>query len=271
MKKASLFALTFVISSISLADASLYKKYYYGSFDFDGNKASNARSGISYNNNEKWAKSEDSTLKYNMSWKTNDEGVTTISDSAIIKGPNNSSTLAAQVSSFSQDKLRATTVCYNSDDANEMKCVTATRRACDRILNEYAKTNKLSDKNIKETVANGEKCLGLMDKYKSLAKEYANQSNQMESRQKEVISDDLASLRKHINDSVGNKIFNYKNLTTAVSEKELSKTVDNFTNSMDGLRAMNQLLDLCYQSRNDFANSGSASQGRAGNSNSGTR
>ncbi|KYG70352.1 hypothetical protein AZI85_14570 [Bdellovibrio bacteriovorus] len=280
------------LSSASYAfdNPSMLEKYYRGDFNFDGSKIRGNSSNTSFNNSEKWVKSKEGDNQYSMKWDTeNVEGseVLTVSETLVTNSKEKGkSSLYARTSSFYKDKLRASTICYGysaegswaNPSKNELKCVTATRRACDRLMDSYfkeaGKNNMISTKagGLKETQKKAEECSSFLDSYAKMAVAFGNQSSQLEKRQKEVIDQDADRLKAQIKEATGNKLWNITDLNSANSASALDKTAQNFSSSMEGIRALNAALETCASALADFgspsAQNGSAA---AGNSAAGQR
>ncbi|KHD88346.1 MAG: hypothetical protein OM95_09380 [Bdellovibrio sp. ArHS] len=249
---------------------SMLKKYYWGDFSFDGSKIRANSAGTNFNNTEKWVKSKEGNNQYSMKWGTEDiEGseVLTISETLLTNGKEKGkSSVYARTSSFYKDKLRASTICYGhaadgswaNPSKNELKCVTATRRACERLMDSYFKeadkNNMISTKagGVKETQKKAEQCASFLDSYAKMALAFGNQSSQLEKRQKDVIDQDTDRLKAQIKEATGNKLWNITDLNSANSASELEKTAQNFSGSMEGMRALNAALEACVSASGDF-------------------
>ncbi|WP_374076218.1 hypothetical protein [Bdellovibrio bacteriovorus] len=241
------------------ANPALLQKYYKGSFTFDGTKIANNDSGTSFNNKERWAKSKNSNSQYDMNWgseKIEDSEVLTVNESLLNSKGSAGSSVYARTSSFYKNKLRASTVCYGnasggsglSPASNDLKCVTATKRSCDRLMKAYnaeGGKNKMSSKT-------AESCMNFLGSYATMAKAFGNQSSQVEKRHNDVIEQDLDRLKDHIKASTGNKTWSFTSLSTATSSEQLAKTAEEFSGSMDGIRAINAAVQACSESINDF-------------------
>ncbi|MEK2647145.1 hypothetical protein [Bdellovibrio sp. BCCA] len=280
MKFLVISALVLVASSSFAFEANpgLLQKYYKGSFTFDGTKIANNDSGTSFNNKERWAKSKNSNGQYDMNWGSeNIEGsdVLTLNETLQTNRGNSGSSVFARTSSFYKNKLRATTTCYGDASAgsglspakNNLKCVTATKRSCDRLMKAYnaeGGKNKMSSKT-------AESCMNFLGSYANMAKAFGNQSLQVEKRHNDVIEQDLSRLKDHIKNSTGNKTWSFTSLSSATTSEELDKTAQEFSNSMDGIKAINAAVQACAESINDFDGASSGSRASSSTASPGVR
>ncbi len=277
----------FVVVALVVGTASAYgfesnpallQKYYKGNFTFDGNKVTGNQSGVNFNNKERWVTSKTDTNQYHMQWGTekagNDE-ILTVSESMLTKDGSATGSVYTRTSSFYQDKLRASTVCYGNGPSDkgfkksELKCVTATRRACERLLSSYkaeSKENKNLAKNptgkaFKETLQEAEKCATYMGSFSNMAKAFGNQSSQVEKRQAEVVDQDIARLKNHLSKSVKSGSLALTSLSSLSTAEELADNAKNFSTSMEGIRALSAALQTCAESADDFRAESSGSSG----------
>lgn len=295
MKSLNILALG-LISSLSIAahgNSSLYKRYYSGAFQFDGKRVVENPQGYAVNNNERWARLDKEGSNYQMSWaseKNENDELVVINESIISKQSQSAEeSLYGKTSSFLGNKLRSSTVCYGSRGKtlgmqnSSMKCVTATRRACDRLLQAY---HQESSKNrdltqgatssvdrVKKTQELANKCMNFIDSYAVMGKAMANQSSQLKRQHDLVIDQDIDRLKNHM--KADSSMMSFTSLKSAVTADELERNVRSYSETIEGMRAMSEALQVCMESQNDFTEnttvSGSNSVGGSGKSVRGVR
>lgn len=247
----------------------MLKKYYSGSFIFDGQAISGNESNTSFNNKEKTATTKSPGEEYNFNWENQSYGNTSvfaISETRFSKDDKTKDgTIYARTSSFSEGKLRSSTTCFGGSSSgmgvqnNSLKCVTATRRACDRLMTSYnAEKSKGTLGSLNETQKTAQKCTTFLEGYVKMAKAFGDQSSQFEKRQKEVVDQDIERLSKRIKEKSGGKLWNTTSLNSTNSLGELEEKAQNFANSMDGMRALSSALQMCSESKQDFASDSDA-------------
>ncbi len=257
----------------------MLKKYYSGSFLFDGQSISGNSSNTSFNNKEKTATTKSAGEEYNFNWETQSYGNTPVFAISETRFTTDSKTkdasIYARTSSFSDGKLRSSTACFGGSNSslpgiqsNSLKCVTATRRACDRLLTSYnAERSKGTVGNsLNDTQKTAQKCSAFLEGYVKMAKAFGDQSSQFEKRQKEVVDQDIERLEKRIKEKSGGKLWNTTSLNSTNSLDELEKKAQEFAGSMDGMRAISSALQMCSDSRQDFAGDSGSSSGQSSSS-----
>lgn len=287
MKSLILLALG-LSSSVSIAangNSSLYKRYYSGAFQFDGKRVVENSQGYAVNNSERWARLDKNGSNYQMSWdseKNDNDEMLVINESIVSKqSKTDEETLYGKTSSFVGNKLRSSTVCYGARGKtlgvqnSNMKCVTATRRACDRLMQAYhqessknrdlAQGATTSADKVKKTQELANKCMSFIDSYAVMGKAMANQSSQLKRQHDLVIDQDIDRLKGHM--KADSSLMSFTSLKSAVSADELEKNVRSYSETLEGMRAMSEALQVCMESQNDFTDG--ATIAAAGTSGSG--
>lgn len=271
--------LTGSFSIAAHGNSSLYKRYYSGAFQFDGKRVVENSQGYAVNNNERWARLDKEGSNYQMSWgseKNDNEDMVVINESIVSKqSKSDEESLYGKTSSFVGNKLRSSTVCYGARGKtlgmqnSNMKCVTATRRACDRLMQAYhqesAKNRDLaqgastSADKVKKTQELANKCMNFIDSYAVMGKAMANQSSQLKRQHDLVIDQDIDRLKGHM--KADSSMVSFTSLKSAVTADELEKNVRSYSETLEGMRAMSEALQVCMESQNDFTENVSATAG----------
>ncbi len=262
-------ALNFLISATASAeyDPNLLKNYYTGNFQFNGEKITSSDGSLMFNNKEKWAKSNiQGRSEYEMRWNNEDiEGTKILAITEAIVTPAKKlgdSQVVVRTSTFNGSKLRSSTVCYGELNSytrttpfskGDMKCVTATKRACKRLNEAYNIETKKRKGGAPLDEENAKKCMDMMDSYATMAKAFGNQSIQLEKRQMAVIEADNARIEKQMKLITGNKIFSPVSISTPTTSENLSKMAKDFSSSIKGMEALNRAIQTCNLGSQDFS------------------
>lgn len=248
---------------------SLLKKYYKGNFTFDGTRVSSSDASTSIDNPKRSAGQTNGNTQYKMTWDREtigNDSVLTMTESSVTDNSKKSAAMiSARTTSFFNNGLRSTTNCYGSKSSStDLRCVTASRQACDSLLNAYISEsekngNGLSTKagtGFKDTAKKAAECTDLLGSYAKLAKAFANGENHGDSNTKEVINGDVARIKKHL----AIKDVKVTSLEPSPSGDKLYDFAEAFTDSIPGLQALNSAITTCVESNNDFAKPTTKSQ-----------
>lgn len=274
----SLTALS-VLSANAQSNGDLVNKYHWGSFYFDGFKVKNTTSSaVNFDNTKRSVESKNAQGTYKMTWDHEDiENAKVLSVTEIRVTPLNSeiSDVAARTSTFSGDKLRSSTLCYGNSQKgtltkNAMKCVTATKRSCKRLLEAYAQQAKKAPafKNVAATAKAAEECSSVLDGYATLAKAFGNQSAQVEKRHNDVINGDTSRIKSFVDRSTGSQAWDPTNIGSMTKSQELSEMATTFASSADGMRVLTSALEICMNANADMQDDGGGASAASSGSSS---
>lgn len=277
----------FVVSLTSLfamtahADLSqdLVQKYRWGDYNFDGNKVSNGKSGqmVNFDNSKKTVSANGATGTYNMTWGSedaDDSKILTVTEARVTPVGNDISKVYARSSTFTSDRLRSSTFCFGSSKKasslgakvtdNDMKCVTATKQSCKRLMDAYSKEagkEGTTVKNMKDVAVGAQYCNATLDSYKKMAVAFANQSDQIERIHSNVVDADTKRVKSLVDKTTGSGTWDPTNVSGATKTSALEKMADSYATSMNGIEVLSTALQVCASANPDFADTKTSSGG----------
>lgn len=274
----SLTALS-VLSANAQSNGDLVNKYHWGNFYFDGSKVKNTNSSaVNFDNAKKTVESKNAQGTYKMTWDNEDienSQVLSVTEVRVTPISADFSDVQARTSTFSGDKLRSSTLCMGNSQKgtltkNAMKCVTATKRSCKRLLESYAQQSKKTPalKNIAATAKAAEECNSVLDGYEAMAKAFGNQSAQVEKRHNDVINGDTTRLKKFVDKSTGSQAWDPTNIGSMTKSSELNEMATTFASSADGMRVLTSALQMCLESSADMQEDGAGTSASSSSSSS---
>jgi hypothetical protein len=228
-----------------------------------------------------------------MSWGTediNDSQVLTITEATVTPVGNDLSKVYARSSTFSADRLRSSTFCFGSSlkgkvmsgaatvTDNNMKCVTATKQSCKRLMESYHKEAgkpQTTVKSMQDVATATRYCSATIDSFKNMAMAFGNQSPQIERIHGDVVKSDTARVKSFIDKATKSGAWDPTNVGAATTSSELDKMAEGYASSMNGLEVLSTALQVCAAANGDFqepvaASSLSSPSGGGKNSGGGT-
>lgn len=287
------FASLMAFSAHAEVSADLLKKYHWGDYSFDGNKVSNAVKGqmVNFDNKAKSVSAKGASGEYNMSWTTediNDSQVLTLTESTVTPVGNDLSKVYARTSTFSKEKLRSSTFCFGSSlkgkvlagqatvTENNMKCVTATRQSCKRLMESYAKEAgkpQTTVKSMQDVATATRYCSATIDSFKKMASAFGNQSAQIERIHGDIVKSDTARVKGFIDKATKSGNWDPTNVGASTTSSELDKMAEGYASSMNGMEVLSTALQVCASANGDFqevATTSSSSSSGGGSTGSGS-
>lgn len=267
----------------------LLKKYYWGEYSFDGNKVANSsKSAVNFDNKAKTVTQKSKNGgDYAMTWGTeniNDSQVLTVTEASVTPMGNDVSKVYARSSTFSADRLRSSTFCFGSSlkgkvmsgaatvTDNNMKCVTATKQSCKRLMESYGKEAakpQTTVKSMQDVAAATRYCSATIDSFKNMAMAFGNQSPQIERIHNDVIKSDTARLKGFIDKTTKSGTWDPTNVGAATTSSELDKMAEGYASSMNGLEVLSTALQVCAAANGDFQDTATASSSSSGGGSAG--
>lgn len=269
--------------------AELLKKYHWGEYSFDGNKvANNGKSAVNFDNKSKSVTQKSATGDYAMSWSTediNDSQVLTLTESTVSPVGNDLSRVYARSSTFAKDKLRSSTFCFGTSmkgavlkgnatvTQNDLKCVTATRQSCKRLMEAYGKESskpQTTVKNMEDMATATRYCSATIDSFKKMAMAFGNQSPQIERIHADVAKSDTARVKGFIDKATKSGTWDPTNVAAATTSDELGKMAEGYASSMNGLEVLSTAVQVCNAAKGDFPDVATTSSSAGGTGTGGT-
>lgn len=288
------FSLILVVSVLSATSTHaegekrklLAEKYTFGELPFENGKFKNDVAG-SYNvgsNEASTTKAFEAATGVSHRIKWGNETIeneqvlaiteTKISDVKDSKGNFIKKDLWARTTTISGDDLRSVTTCYGQPGKkmgltnNKMKCVTATRRACDRLLSVYNSADGRNGQDLNATAKEANYCAGILTAYQNMAKAMAQESTQLAGRREDVMDGDMDRVKSLMKEATGGNTLELVSLKAKSSGEALDKMAKDYAASMDGMRALNTVLAYCIDGKDFFSKtSGSAGPSSASQGN----
>lgn len=282
------FSTLFILSGLFSISAQaelgeLAQKYTWGEYYFDGAKAKNDRgSALNIDNKKKLV---EGSLKgggtYRMNWATEEienSKVLTVTEVRVTPMGKDKSDVYSRTSTFSGDYLRSTTTCFGDSKAgslgstqNEMKCITATKRACKRLMDAYNSKTGMGAMSMQDTAKAAQHCSSVLKGYEAMAAAFGNQSVQMEGRHNDVIDGDMDRVKSLVDQTTGSKAWDPTNIGSKTKSSELDAMAKDYAASIQGMRALTTAIQICNESLGDFADgavvSGATRPGTSANGN----
>lgn len=279
-----------LVSFSAHADVSpeLLKKYYWGEYSFDGNKVANSsKSAVNFDNKAKTVTAKGPSGDYTMSWgneEINDSKVLTLTETRVTPVGNDISRVYARSSTFSADKLRSSTFCFGSSlkgkvlagqatvTDNDMKCVTATKKSCKRLMDSYNKEAgkpQTTVKSMQDVATATRYCSATIDSFKNMAIAFGNQSPQIERIHSDVAKSDTARVKSAVDKATASGTWDPTNVAAATTSDELGKMAAGYASSMNGLEVLSTALQVCAAANGDFQDQATSSSSSSGGGSAG--
>lgn len=276
------------VSLVSLVSSSVHaevapellKKYHWGEYSFDGNKVSNnGKSAVNFDNKSKSVTQKSQSGEYAMTWDNediNDSKVLTVTETTVTPVAKDLSKVYARTSTFSKDKLRSSTFCFGSSlkgavlkgqatvTDNDMKCVTATRQSCKRLMESYRKEagkEQTTVKSMQDVATATRYCSATIDSFKKIAVAFGNQSPQIERIHGEVAKSDTARVKGFVDKATKSGTWDPTNVVAATTSSELDKMAEGYASSMNGMEVLSTALQVCAAANDDFQTVATTSSG----------
>lgn len=262
------------------------KNYHWGDYSFDGSRVANAKKGEvgSFDNNKKTFDSAGATGSYHMTWGTEDidnSQVLTVTESRVAPVSKDVSRVYARSSTFSGDKLRSSTYCFGTsvkdgNTKNELKCATATKLGCQRLLAAYAQEAKKSGTTVaslKDAAVATQYCAATLESYKTMAKALTSgaQSSSMTKNRDDVGKSDASRVKSLLDKTVNSGLWNTNNVSAVSNSQEAEKMVTDFAASLDGMQVLSAALQVCENAKGDFPADGGSNGASAASINKGAK
>jgi len=253
------------VSAHAEFDLAMLHKYYTGNFTFNGKKAAVNPNVPGYNidNKKRTVATAPSTEgSYTMAWNTEDvdfSPVLSVTEARVFPLGKDVSDINARTSTFSGDKLKSSTVCSGRASRKtvigrpvidtDMKCVTATKESCGRLLKAYeaeaARPGSTLAKKAEDLKKQEESCTSTLGSFKRMALAFGNQSQA-------IVDSDTKRIKDYVDKTTGSGIFDPTNLGKATTEGSMDKMADTYTNSVDGIQTLTYVLRTCELAQGDF-------------------
>lgn len=251
-------------------------KYHSKTYKWDGAKVSNVHGAdVSFDNEKRLVEGKSSKdNSYRMTWgkeEIDGSSVLTVTEASQTSIGPKDKIVSARTSTFSPTKLRSSTMCYGgvrkvslSVTKTEMKCVTATKRSCQRLMEAYSQEsgkNELLKGSQQQVAKVAQDCSGVLTSYKKMAQAFGNQTLQVEGRHNEVIESDTARVKAFVDQSTGSKFWEPTNIGSATTSAELDKMAASYASSIEGMQALTAALQVCADANADLQDDVAASAG----------
>lgn len=287
----SIFFITALfVPSVHADVSSLAQKYTWGEYSFDGITAKNDR-GAAVNINNK-LKTVDGNLQipltdgskgvaaYNMNWTSETTAdktdILTITESRLTPTAKDKTEVYARTTTIAGDYLRSSTMCYGDSTVgklrvrtNDLKCLTATKNSCKRLMEEYNKATGMNALSMTDAVKASQYCASVLRGYENMAKAFGRQSPQVASRQEEVIDSDNSRVKSMVDQVTNSKGWEPTNIAAKTESKELDKMAAGYATSINGMKVLMMAIQTCQDSLSDFkpdtASSSSGTSSATGN------
>lgn len=273
----SLFTSLLSIQAMAEISPELVNKYHRGDFYFDGVNIKNPfGSKVSFDKKNKLVESKGSkNSTYRMTWgneEIDNSSVLTVTEAQLtsLGDLRETTKVDSRTSTFSADKLRSSTICYGNAQKKSlglsktaMKCVTATKRSCARMMEIYGKESQKNGllKDPEQTAKAAQECSSVLKSYEAMAKAFGNQSFQVEGRHNDVIDGDTARVKAFVDQSTGSKFWDPTNIGTMTKSSDLDEMARGYASSIEGMQALTKALEICGDASADFKEEGSSSSG----------
>jgi hypothetical protein len=270
----SLFTSLLPIQAMAELSPELVNKYHRGDFYFDGANVKNPfGSKVNFDKKNKLVESKGSkNSTYRMTWgneEIDNSSVLTVTE-AELTSLGEITKVDSRTSTFSADKLRSSTICYGNAQKKSlglsktaMKCVTATKRSCARMMEIYGKESQKNGllKDSEQTAKAAQECSSVLKSYEAMAKAFGNQSFQVEGRHNDVIDGDTARVKAFVDQSTGSKFWDPTNIGTMTKSSDLDEMARGYASSIEGMQALTKALEICADASADFKEEGNSSSG----------
>ncbi|MGZ3747755.1 MAG: hypothetical protein ACXWRE_10305, partial [Pseudobdellovibrionaceae bacterium] len=263
----STFPSLFAAGAMSEYNAEMVNKYHLGAFYIDGVKVSNPNEVtlLHIDNKKKLIERKlDENNLYRMTWgeeTLKGSPVLTMTEVSTTPLGKNSTVVYSRTSTFSATKLRSSTICHGNTQTQlgmmktSMKCVTATKSSCKRLMEAYVQETGKNDPPKVGTQASlsPELATSVLKNYENMVRAVGNQPDPSEPRHEEVVKEDTARVKASVDQATGSKIWDPTNIGSVTKSSDIDEMAKGYVSSIEGMQTLTSALQLCADASADFA------------------